>query len=108
MMQGGRMSVPGGSDRRTLGVAVVGYGWMGRVHTQAYARVLHHFPQLPVRPELVAVADEAPGRAERAGGHFGFAPATRDWREVAADPRVAAVSIAAPNFLHREIGVAMA
>ncbi len=27
-----------------LGVAVVGFGWMGRVHTQAYARVAHHFP----------------------------------------------------------------
>ncbi|MFD9187555.1 Gfo/Idh/MocA family protein [Streptomyces phaeochromogenes] len=92
----------------TLGVAVVGFGWMGRVHTQAYARVSHHFPQLPVRPELVAVADEVPGRAEEAAGQYGFATAARDWREVAADPRVQAVSIAAPNFLHREIGVAMA
>jgi hypothetical protein len=27
-----------------VGVAVAGFGWMGRVHTQAYARVLHHFP----------------------------------------------------------------
>ncbi|WP_405572123.1 Gfo/Idh/MocA family oxidoreductase [Streptomyces phaeochromogenes] len=92
----------------TLGVAVVGFGWMGRVHTQAYARVPHHFPQLPVRPELVAVADEVPGRAEEAAGQYGFATAARDWREIAADPRVQAVSIAAPNFLHREIGVAMA
>ncbi len=92
----------------TLGVAVVGFGWMGRVHTQAYARVPHHFPQLPVRPELVAVADEVPGRAEEAAAQYGFATAARDWREVAADPRVQAVSIAAPNFLHREIGVAMA
>ncbi|MGP3966166.1 Gfo/Idh/MocA family protein [Streptomyces sp. 6N223] len=92
----------------TLGVAVVGFGWMGRVHTQAYARLPHHFPQLPVRPELVAVADEVPGRAEEAAGRYGFSSATRDWREVAADPRVRAVSVTAPNFLHREIGVAMA
>ncbi|BBC31320.1 Myo-inositol 2-dehydrogenase [Streptomyces graminofaciens] len=92
----------------TLGVAVVGFGWMGRVHTQAYARVPHHFPQLGVRPELVTVAEEVPGRAEEAAAQFGFAATTRDWREVAADPRVQAVSITAPNFLHREIGVAMA
>ncbi|TKT04203.1 Gfo/Idh/MocA family protein [Streptomyces lasalocidi] len=92
----------------TLGVAVVGFGWMGRVHTQAYGRLPHHFPRLPVRPELVVVADEVPGRAEEAAGRYGFASATRDWREVAADPRVAAVSVTAPNFLHREIGVAMA
>ncbi|MER6012063.1 Gfo/Idh/MocA family protein [Streptomyces bluensis] len=92
----------------TLGVAVVGFGWMGRVHTQAYARVPHHFPHLAVRPELVTVAEEVPGRAEEAAAQFGFTTTARDWREVAADPRVQAVSITAPNFLHREIGVAMA
>ncbi|MEU2537693.1 Gfo/Idh/MocA family protein [Streptomyces iakyrus] len=92
----------------TLGVAVVGFGWMGRVHTQAYARVRHHYPRLPLVPELVTVAEEVPGRAEEAAAQFGFASTTRDWREVAADPRVKAVSITAPNFLHREIGVAMA
>ncbi|MCX4885392.1 Gfo/Idh/MocA family protein [Streptomyces sp. NBC_00847] len=92
----------------SLGVAVVGFGWMGRVHTQAYARVPHHFPRLGLRPRLVTVAEEVPGRAEEAAAQFGFASTTRDWREVAGDPRVQAVSITAPNFLHREIGVAMA
>ncbi|SEP60685.1 Predicted dehydrogenase [Streptomyces sp. yr375] len=91
-----------------LGVAVVGFGWMGRVHTQAYARVRHHYPRLALRPQLVTVAEEVPGRAEEAADQFGFAAVTRDWREVVADPRVRAVSITAPNFLHREIGVAMA
>ncbi|WP_329048720.1 Gfo/Idh/MocA family oxidoreductase [Streptomyces violaceus] len=92
----------------TLGVAVIGFGWMGRVHTQAYARVRHHYPRLSLVPELVAVAEEVPGRAEEAAAQFGFASTTRDWREVVADPRIEAVSITAPNFLHREIGVAMA
>ncbi|MGA5318939.1 Gfo/Idh/MocA family protein [Streptomyces seoulensis] len=91
-----------------LGVAVVGFGWMGRVHTRAYARLPHHYPRLPVRPGLVTVAEEVPGLAEEAAAQYGFATATRDWREVAADPRVRAVSVTAPNFLHREIGVAMA
>jgi predicted dehydrogenase len=89
-------------------VAVAGFGWMGRVHTQAYARLPHHFPQLSLRPELVAVADEAPGRAAEAAARYGFATATADWRDLAGDPRVEAVSIAAPNFLHREIGVGLA
>ncbi|MET0964866.1 MAG: Gfo/Idh/MocA family oxidoreductase [Nakamurella sp.] len=96
------------APRRPLGVAVAGFGWMGRVHTQAFARVLHHFPQLPVAPQLVLVADEVPGRAEEAAAQFGFASGTRDWRDIASDPSVQAVSIAAPNFLHKEIGVAMA
>jgi predicted dehydrogenase len=103
---GAGVSAAGG--RQPLGVAVAGFGWMGRVHTQAYARVLHHFPELPLAPRLVAVADEAPGRAEQAAAQFGFATATRDWQELAADPGVQAVSITAPNFLHREIGVTLA
>jgi len=96
------------TPRKPLGVAVAGFGWMGRVHTQAYARVLHHFPQLSVSPQLALVADEVPGRAEEAAAQFGFASGTRDWRDIASDPSVQAVSIAAPNFLHKEIGVAMA
>jgi predicted dehydrogenase len=91
-----------------LGVAVAGFGWMGRVHTQAYLRVPHHFPQLGLRPALIAVADDVPGRADEAAAQYGFATATRDWRELATDPRVRAVSIAAPNFLHREMGVELA
>jgi len=95
-------------ERQPLGVAVIGFGWMGRVHTQAYARVLHHFPQLPVQPVLVTAVDDVPGRAEEAARQFGFAASACDWEVVVTDPNVQAVSITAPNFLHREIGTAMA
>lgn len=97
-----------GAGRRPIGVAVVGFGWMGRVHTQAYARVLHHFPDLVLRPALVAVVDEEPGRAVRAAEQYGFELMASDWQEVAADPRVEAVSVTLPNYLHREVSVAMA
>ncbi|WP_068144527.1 Gfo/Idh/MocA family protein [Rhodococcoides corynebacterioides] len=93
---------------RPLGVGVIGFGWMGRVHTQAYARVRHHFPELPLRPILAAVADDVPGRAAEAAENYGFAGHTTDWRDVVADPAVEAVSVTAPNFLHREIGTAVA
>lgn len=90
-----------------LGVAVVGFGWMGRVHTQAYVRVPHHFPSAPPTT-LVAVADDVPGRAAAAAAQFGFASATLDWRTLVSDPRIQAVSITVPNFLHREVGAAFA
>jgi len=90
-----------------LGVAVVGFGWMGRVHTQAYVRVPHHFPSAP-RVALAAVADDVPGRAASAAAQFGFASSTLDWRSLLSDPRVQAVSITVPNFLHREVGAAFA
>ncbi|MEX5717783.1 Gfo/Idh/MocA family protein [Geodermatophilus maliterrae] len=89
-------------------MGVIGFGWMGRVHAQAYARVRHHFPDLGVVPQLVAVADDVPGRAEQAADQFGFASATTDWHRLLADPRVELVSVTAPNWLHRELGVAVA
>jgi predicted dehydrogenase len=69
--------------------------------------VPHHFPDLPLTVPVL-VADDVPGRAEDAVRRLGFGSATRDWREVVKDPRVAAVSVTAPNFLHREIGTAVA
>jgi predicted dehydrogenase len=93
---------------RPVGVGVIGFGWMGAVHTRGYARVRHHFPDLTVVPRLVAVADDVPGRAEQAAAQYGFATAVRDWHELLTDPRVQAVSVTAPNWLHREIGTAVA
>ncbi|MEV6299081.1 Gfo/Idh/MocA family oxidoreductase [Actinoplanes sp. NPDC051861] len=92
---------------RSVGVGVVGFGWMGRVHAQAYSRVRQHYPSLPA-PVLVGVADEVPGRAADASDLYGFLAAFEDWRDLVDDPRIEAVSITAPNFLHREMGSAFA
>lgn len=96
------------SSVEKIRVGVAGFGWMGRVHTQAYARLLHHYPSLALAPILAAVADEVPGRADEAAGQFGFETATTDWHDLETDPSIGAVSITAPNFLHRSIGTAMA
>lgn len=92
----------------SIGVAVVGIGWMGHAHTRSYLRVPHHHPELPVEPVLIAVADPEPGRARAAAERYRFRRSTEDWRDVLADPEVGAVSVTAPNALHREIGVAVA
>lgn len=91
----------------TLKVGIIGAGWMGHVHARAYQRLAQHWPDLAVRPDVVAVAESVPAAAEsfaRAHGAATYA----DWRDLLADPDVAAVSVTAPNFLHREIGVAVA
>jgi predicted dehydrogenase len=91
----------------TLKVGIIGAGWMGHVHARAYQRLSQHWPDLAVRPELVAVADPSAAAADAfARAHGGTAYA--DWHELLADRDIAAVSVTAPNFLHREIGVAVA
>lgn len=91
-----------------LPVGVIGFGWMGRVHAQAYARVRHHYPELPVIPRLSVIADEVAERAAAATDQFGAQRSVGDWHELVSDPEVAAISVTAPNFLHREIGCAVA
>ena len=92
----------------TVGVAVVGAGWMGHLHARAHLRLAHHWPELPVRPRLVVVADPVATAREDAVARYGFARSTADWRDVLTDPEVDVVSVTAPNALHREIGVAVA
>jgi hypothetical protein len=93
--------------RQTMPVAIIGFGWMGRVHAQAYSRVRHHYPRFAQFPDLVAIADDVPGRAAEAARQFGARSAVTDWRAVVDDPDIRAVSVTAPNFLHREIGTAV-
>lgn len=94
--------------RDRLGVAVVGFGWMGHVHARAYSRVLQHYAQLPLAPHLVVVADPEPDRISDAVERFGFSHGTARWQDVLGDGRVHAVSVTAPNYLHRQIGEAVA
>jgi predicted dehydrogenase len=92
----------------SIGIGVIGFGWMGEVHARAYARLAHHYPDLHQRPALVAVADPEPGRAEAAADRYGFRVSTVDWRELVTHPDVQVVSVTVPTFLHREVGVAVA
>lgn len=96
------------SITRTIGVGVIGAGWLGDVHARAWGRLGHHYADLGVSAHFAAVADSVPGAREAAVRKHGFAAAYDDWRELLADPAVDAVSVTAPNALHREIGVAVA
>ena len=75
----------------TLKVGIIGAGWMGHVHARAYQRVAQHWPDLAVRPELVAVADPS-AASERVLAHLGLP-------KVAATVRTAALP--ASDWLER-------
>ena len=79
----------------SVGIGLVGLGWMGRVHAAAYRRLVDHFPDCAGTPQLVIAADEDEARARRAVDELGFARWTCDWREVVAHPDVAGISVTA-------------
>lgn len=89
--------------KQTIGIGVIGMGWMGAVHSRSYREIPHRFQNSGLRPRLVICADEVETRGREAQGRFGFERYTIDWRQVISDPEVAVVSIATPNNMHLEI-----
>jgi myo-inositol 2-dehydrogenase/D-chiro-inositol 1-dehydrogenase len=85
----------------TVGVALVGAGRMGAFHAETLAR------RLP-GARLAAVADAAPGAAERLAGALGADRAYTDAAQLWDDPAVDAVVIAAPARSHADLVVAAA
>lgn len=94
--------------RREIGIGLISVGWMGRAHSRAYRNLVEHYPQLPVRPRLVVAADVVEQGRTDAVELLGYDRSVADYRDVIADPEVDAVSICAPNHLHREIALAVA
>lgn len=88
-----------------VGIGVVSLGWMGRLHTSAYQRLSIRYPELGIRPRLVAAADPLEENQRAAIDQFGFEKAVAGIDEVLADPDVDVVSICSPNFLHKEFAL---
>jgi len=91
--------------RRPLRVGLIGSGFMGRAHAQAFLAARFSF-ELPREPVLEILADHDAPSAARAAASLGFSRSTGDWRDVVADPAVDLVAIATPNSLHAPIALA--
>lgn len=94
--------------RPRLGLAVVGFGWMGEAHSRSAARISSLFPDREFDVELVVCADNVPDRRERAVDGFGFVSATDDWRAAIDRTDVDVVYVTGPNMLHEEVATAAA
>ncbi|MBV9490703.1 MAG: Gfo/Idh/MocA family oxidoreductase [Verrucomicrobia bacterium] len=92
---------------KPLRVALIGYGFMGRAHSNAYLSV-NQFFDLPYRPVLATVAGRDKEKVSRFAHKWGYQKFETDWRKAVHDPDVDLVDIAAPNDAHAEIAVAAA
>ena len=93
---------------RTIGIGIIGMGWMGEVHSRSYRAIPDRFVESGIQPRLVICADPVEERAQAAQKRFGFERHTTDWRAVIADPAVEVVNVTAPNGMHLEINRAAA
>ncbi|SKB63344.1 Predicted dehydrogenase [Arthrobacter sp. 49Tsu3.1M3] len=87
-----------------LGVAMIGYAFMGKAHSNAWRNVASYF-DVPAFERRVLVGRDRDGVAE-AAAKYGWAESATDWRAVVARDDIHIVDICAPGFMHAEIAIA--
>jgi predicted dehydrogenase len=93
------------SSTHELNVALIGTGFMGRTHSQAWHTAPRFF-DLPLRPRAAVIVGTDPARTAAAAEKLGWESASTDWRAVVADPDVHVVDISSPGDTHAEIALA--
>jgi predicted dehydrogenase len=93
------------STKPSLGVAMVGYGFMGAAHSQGW-RVAPRFFDLDAEPVMHTIVGRDAARVEAARQKFGWQFAQTDWRRVIEDPAIDVVDICSPGASHVEIAIA--
>ena len=91
-----------------IGIAVIGFGWMGQAHSRSYRNIPVYFPEANLHPRLITIVDTVQERLDLAVNNFGFEQGTTDWRTILDDPRVDVIDITAPNSMHQELAEAAA
>jgi predicted dehydrogenase len=92
---------------KPLNIGMIGYGFMGRAHSNAYATVSNFF-DLEYRPVLKAVCARDPEKVKAFADTWGYQSIESDWRMLLARKDIDAVDICTPNNLHKEIAIAAA
>ncbi len=93
---------------KKLGVAMIGYGGIGRVHMMAYRAIPFHYGLPADTIKIAGVATAHPETAAKAAQEIGCDVWTEDYRELLARDDVDAVDCCVPNYRHEEIVVAAA
>jgi len=92
---------------KKLNVGMIGYGFMGRTHSNAYRRVTNFF-DVPYEPVMKVACGLDAAEAAAFARTWGYESSCTDWREVLARDDVDIVDICTPNFTHAEIAIAAA
>ncbi len=88
-----------------LRVAMIGNGFMGAAHSQAW-RVAPRFFDLDREPQMAVIVGRDEQKNVQRADHWGWEEAATDWREVIARDDVDIVDIVTPGHTHAEIAIA--
>ncbi|MBM3846502.1 MAG: Gfo/Idh/MocA family oxidoreductase, partial [Verrucomicrobia bacterium] len=92
---------------KPLRIGLIGYGFMGRAHSNAFRKVGNFF-DLKHQPVLKAVCARDPGKAAAFASNWGYESVETDWRRLIERDDIDLIDIASPNNTHAEIAIAAA
>lgn len=93
--------------KKPLRIGLVGYGFMGRTHSNGYRKVSNFF-DLEYTPVLKAVCARDEAKVRAFAEQWGYESTETDWRKLIARDDIDAIDICTPNNLHKEIALAAA
>jgi predicted dehydrogenase len=92
---------------KPLNIGMIGYGFMGKAHSNGYRRV-NNFFDLAYRPVLKAVCARSADKVKAFADTWGYESIETDWRKLVQRKDIDAVDICTPNNTHAEIALAAA
>ncbi|MGQ9555031.1 MAG: Gfo/Idh/MocA family protein [Anaerolineae bacterium] len=90
-----------------IGVAIVGYQFMGKAHSNAYRQVGHFFKP-PLLPDMKVLCGRNESAARQAAANFGWQEVVTDWHALLERKDIGLIDISSPGNTHKEIAVAAA
>jgi predicted dehydrogenase len=85
---------------RTVNVALIGQGFMGRTHSNAYLKVAKFFTDLPVTPVMHTVVGLKTEDTCSFANRWGWGTCTTDWKKTIRSEEIGLVDIVTPNYVH--------
>jgi predicted dehydrogenase len=93
--------------KKQLRIGLIGYGFMGRAHANAYRKVGNFF-DLDYQPVLRAVCARNLENVTGFANKWGFESVETNWRRLVERADIDAIDICTPNNSHAEIAIAAA
>ena len=80
-----------------VNVALIGYAFMGKAHSNAYRQLGKFFPDLEVEPVLKALCGRTEDKVKAAADKFGFESYETDFKKLCARPDIDLIDVVTPG-----------
>jgi len=92
--------------RKELRIGMLGSGFMGKCHTNAYKKIPYIYADAGISPRLLVLCDIDEPKVRQQAARYGYEEYCTDWKDVVSDPRVDVFDNCGPDPVHPEPSIA--